>query len=50
MTVLSSTGHSPLGRPVAYRSDYAPELLFPVPRQAKRDELGLSPGALPFTG
>ena len=42
--------HSPLGRPVAYRSDYAPELLFPVPRQTKREELGLRPGDLPFVG
>jgi len=42
--------HSPLGRPVAYRSDYAPELLFPVSRQAKRDELGIRPEALPFAG
>src|SRR5574338_83525 len=46
----SNTAHSPLGRPVAYRSDYAPELLFPVPRQAKRDELGLRPDRLPFVG
>lgn len=45
-----SAEHSPLGRPVAYRSDYAPELLFPVPRQAKRDELGIRPEALPFVG
>jgi 7-cyano-7-deazaguanine reductase len=42
--------YSLLGRPVAYRSDYAPELLFPVPRQAKRNELGLRPEALPFVG
>lgn len=42
--------HSPLGRPVAYRTDYAPELLFPVARQPKRDELGLPPGSLPFSG
>ncbi|ENO89369.1 NADPH-dependent 7-cyano-7-deazaguanine reductase QueF [Thauera linaloolentis] len=41
---------SPLGRPVAYRDTYAPELLFPIERQLKRDELGLRPGALPFVG
>jgi 7-cyano-7-deazaguanine reductase len=35
---------------VAYRTDYAPELLFPVLRQAKREELGLRPGSLPFAG
>ena len=41
---------SPLGRSTAYRSDYAPELLFPIARQDKRNELGLTPDALPFTG
>lgn len=42
--------NSPLGRATAYRSDYAPELLFPIPRQQKRDELGLRAEALPFSG
>ncbi|XLZ68134.1 NADPH-dependent 7-cyano-7-deazaguanine reductase QueF [Massilia sp. SR12] len=41
--------HSPLGKTSAYRTDYAPELLFPIPRQGKRDELGLQ-GTLPFFG
>ena len=41
--------HSPLGKTSAYRTDYAPELLFPIPRQGKRDELGLN-GTLPFFG
>jgi len=41
--------HSPLGKNSAYRTDYAPELLFPIPRQGKRDELGLK-GTLPFFG
>jgi 7-cyano-7-deazaguanine reductase len=40
---------SPLGKTSAYRTDYAPELLFPIPRQGKRDELGLK-GTLPFFG
>jgi 7-cyano-7-deazaguanine reductase len=40
---------SPLGKTSAYRSDYAPELLFPIARQGKRDELGLT-GSLPFFG
>ncbi|HEV7817390.1 MAG TPA: NADPH-dependent 7-cyano-7-deazaguanine reductase QueF [Janthinobacterium sp.] len=40
---------SPLGKSSAYRSDYAPELLFPIPRQGKRDELLLQ-GTLPFFG
>lgn len=41
---------SPLGQPVAYRDTYAPELLFPIDRQLKRDELGIAAGALPFVG
>ena len=41
---------SPLGRPVAYRDTYAPELLFPIERHLKRAELGLHAGALPFVG
>ena len=40
---------SPLGKPSAYQTHYAPELLFPIPRQGKRDELGLT-GTLPFFG
>ena len=40
---------SPLGAPAAYRNTYAPELLFPVPRAAKRAELGLG-ATLPFVG
>lgn len=41
---------SPLGKPVAYRDTYAPELLFPLDRQAERESLGLQAGALPFVG
>jgi len=40
---------SPLGKASAYQSTYAPELLFPIPRQQKRDELQLA-GTLPFFG
>jgi 7-cyano-7-deazaguanine reductase len=40
---------SPLGKTSAYQTEYAPELLFPIPRQQKREELGLS-GTLPFFG
>ena len=47
---LHGAESSPLGRPAAYRDTYAPELLFPIERQLKRDELGLKPGALPFVG
>jgi len=39
-----------LGQAVAYRDTYAPELLFPIERQLKRDELGLRTAALPFVG
>ena len=40
---------SPLGKTAAYQTQYAPELLFPIPRQQKRDELRLT-GTLPFFG
>lgn len=41
--------HSPLGKSVTYADEYSPEPLFPIPRSAKRAELGLA-GALPFDG
>ena len=41
---------SPLGKPTEYRADYAPELLYPIPRQLKRDELGIDAATLPFVG
>ena len=40
---------SPLGKTAAYQTQYAPELLFPIARQQKRDELQLS-GTMPFFG
>jgi len=40
---------SPLGKSSAYQTQYAPELLFPIPRQQKRDELHLT-GTMPFFG
>ncbi|WP_020653667.1 NADPH-dependent 7-cyano-7-deazaguanine reductase QueF [Massilia niastensis] len=46
---MNTADQSPLGKSSAYQSQYAPELLFPIPRQQKRDELGLS-GTLPFFG
>lgn len=42
--------NSPLGHSTGYRSDYAPELLFPIPRVGKRAELGIAEDALPFAG
>ncbi|WP_197329758.1 NADPH-dependent 7-cyano-7-deazaguanine reductase QueF [Ralstonia syzygii] len=48
---MSHPEHSPLGKVSAYKTQYDPSLLFPIPRQAKRDEIGLAAGsALPFFG
>jgi 7-cyano-7-deazaguanine reductase len=41
---------SPLGKPATYKSEYDASLLFPIARQGKRGELGLSSGTLPFFG
>lgn len=41
---------SPLGKATEYQSHYAPELLYPIPRQLKRSELGITDDALPFVG
>ncbi len=57
MAQIPMTGHkpthgaeaSPLGKTAAYRNTYAPELLFPVPRSAKRAEIGVGE-TLPFVG
>jgi 7-cyano-7-deazaguanine reductase len=40
---------SPLGKPATYQAEYDPSQLFPIPRQDKRDELGIK-GTLPFFG
>jgi 7-cyano-7-deazaguanine reductase len=40
---------SPLGKPAEYIAEYTPSLLFPIPRLAKREEIGIS-GTLPFFG
>ncbi|EHP41397.1 7-cyano-7-deazaguanine reductase [Cupriavidus basilensis OR16] len=48
---MSLPEHSPLGKPSAYKTEYDPTLLFPIPRQPKRTEIGLAEGrALPFFG
>ena len=41
---------SPLGKATEYQSRYAPELLYPIPRQLKRSEIGIVDTALPFVG
>lgn len=39
----------PLGKATRYKSEYDPQLLCPVPRRAKREEIGLD-ADLPFSG
>ncbi|MDF0605300.1 NADPH-dependent 7-cyano-7-deazaguanine reductase QueF [Neisseriaceae bacterium TC5R-5] len=45
-----SPEQSPLGKAVSYQDHYDPSLLYPIPRQVKRDEIGIQSGALPFSG
>ena len=49
----STSGNLPeqslLGKVATYKAEYDPSLLFPIPRQGKRDELELH-GTLPFFG
>ncbi len=47
--MTTTADQSPLGKNSAYQTQYAPDLLFPIPRQGKRDELQLT-GTLPFFG
>ncbi|MBL4782370.1 MAG: NADPH-dependent 7-cyano-7-deazaguanine reductase QueF [Porticoccaceae bacterium] len=58
---LANNKDTPLGKTVAYPSAYAPELLFAIPREVGRAELGLAPSLgsdkendllepLPFSG
>ena len=49
MTTPDTPQDSPLGKPATYKSEYDASLLFPIARQGKRAELGLS-GTLPFFG
>ncbi|SRR5690554_1469964 len=41
---------SPLGKQTPYVSEYAPQLLHPIPRAANRQGLGLDDSRLPFQG
>ena len=50
MTSFDPSHQSPLGKATEYRSCYAPELLYPISRQLKREELGIRADALPFVG
>jgi 7-cyano-7-deazaguanine reductase len=49
MTISNSPDASPLGKPASYQAEYNPSLLFPIARDEKRKELGIS-GTLPFFG
>ncbi|WP_255989451.1 NADPH-dependent 7-cyano-7-deazaguanine reductase QueF [Chitinolyticbacter albus] len=46
---MSTAQQSPLGKAVQYQAEYDASLLFPIPRQGKRDEIGVT-GTLPFMG
>lgn len=46
---MSTPEHSPLGKTTVYADRYDASLLFPIPRQAKRDEIGVTE-PLPFHG
>ena len=46
---MSDLPEIPLGKTTAYPEQYDASLLFPVPRQLKRDEIGVS-SPLPFYG
>jgi 7-cyano-7-deazaguanine reductase len=49
MSTPNTPEQSLLGKPASYQSAYDPSLLFPIARQGKREELGIS-GTLPFFG
>jgi len=47
---MSYETQSPLGKATAYADQYDPSLLFPLPRLAKREEIGAGGAQLPFLG
>lgn len=47
---ISTAEQSQLGQTTVYCNQYNPSLLFPIPRQEKRDELGFDLSSLPFDG
>ncbi|MDB5813522.1 MAG: NADPH-dependent 7-cyano-7-deazaguanine reductase QueF [Rhodocyclales bacterium] len=49
MSIVDSSKGSPLGKRVAYETQYNPALLYPMPRADKRAELGIT-DVLPFVG
>lgn len=50
MSLKSTANQSLLGKKTVYCSGYHPQLLFPIPRQEKRDELAIDAQSLPFQG
>lgn len=50
MFAKNSPQASPLGKHSDYQDQYAPELLFPIPRAPKRQEIGINTQNLPFFG
>ncbi|WP_373018470.1 NADPH-dependent 7-cyano-7-deazaguanine reductase QueF [Thiomicrorhabdus sp.] len=46
----STANESLLGKSTPYCAAYDPTLLFPIPRQEKRDELGFDLNSMPFQG
>ena len=46
---MNTPEQSLLGKPACYQAEYDPSLLFPIPRQDKRNEIGIC-GTLPFFG
>ena len=47
---MNTPQDSLLGREIAYPSQYDPDLLFPIPRRASREQVGIDETALPFIG
>lgn len=47
---MNTPEQSQLGKPATYADKYDPSLLYPIPREPKRRELGLQSAALPFFG
>lgn len=47
---VSTADQSLLGQSTPYCKTYDPSILFPIPRQEKRDELGFDLATLPFQG
>lgn len=47
---ISTAEHSQLGQKTEYCQQYDPSLLFPIPRQENRNELGFTLATMPFVG